>query len=508
MAFDPSIIMGYKGMGEVPNPVSQLAQVSQIQASQRQGEVAKMQLEDLKNDRIEMQKFQAEVVANGGNPDLRALAQTMLRSPKTRAEGMEFLRKLEEQDKFAVVGKKLYPELFGAETTAEPIAAPTTAPAPSIMRQPGVAPAAPVAPNALGTGMYGMEPTAPVNALAPTAAPAAAPVNALAAPTGKTADQLRREIIMFSQSTDPRAKAMVDMLKAQLTEASKAQTLSPGQQLYAGGKVVYTAPEKDSEFERLLKTSGLSEPEKTRLRIQRAQKEATHAPGSSVYMPPQEKAEQADRGKMLIKQYETISETARLGSRTLPSLESNAAILSKGFDTGFGTEAKAAGAKVLGALGVKDAQNYATNAQTFLGNASSAVLQKQLEQKGPQTEADAQRITQTGAQLGNTKEANNFFIDVAKEQIKRDIDQRDFYDKWWKTKKTYDGAEDAWYSGDGSRSLFDRPGLKKYMGSTSAANQIPGQGPAAPAARTVVRTGMLNGRRVIQYSDGSTEYGN
>ena len=222
MAFDPSIIMGYRGMGELPNPMNQLAQVSQIQSAQRQGEAAQMQLEDLKNDRIEMQKFQAELVANGGNPDLKVLAQTMLRSPKTRGEGIELMQKLNQQAQFETVGKKLYPELFGAEpTAAAPVAAPTAAPAPSIMRQPGVAPAVPVAPNALGTGMYGMEPTAPVNALAPTTAPAAAPVNALAAPTGKTVDQLRREIIMFSQSTDPRAKAMVDMLKAQLTEASK-----------------------------------------------------------------------------------------------------------------------------------------------------------------------------------------------------------------------------------------------------------------------------------------------
>lgn len=30
--------------------------------------------------------------------------------------------------------------------------------------------------------------------------------------------------------------------------------------------------------------------------------------------------------------------------------------------------------------------------------------------------------------------------------------------------------------------------------------------PAAPAARTVVRTGTLNGRRVVQYSDGTTDY--
>jgi guanylate kinase len=276
---------------------------------------------------------------------------------------------------------------------------------------------------------------------------------------------------------------MADVYKAELQELTKPQTLAPGQQLYAGGKVIYTAPEKNSEFENLLAKSGLSEAEKTRLRLQRAQKEATHAPGNVVNLPPQEKAEQGDRGKLLVKQYEGISETARIGARTLPSLESNAAILDKGFDTGFGTEAKAAGAKVLGALGVKDAQNYATSAQTFLGNASSAILQKQLEQKGPQTESDAQRITQTGAQLGNTKEANKFFIDVAKEQIKRDVDQRNFYDKWWEQKKTYDGAENAWYSGEGGKSLFERPGLKKYISPTSAASQIPGQGPAAPAAR-------------------------
>jgi hypothetical protein len=30
--------------------------------------------------------------------------------------------------------------------------------------------------------------------------------------------------------------------------------------------------------------------------------------------------------------------------------------------------------------------------------------------------------------------------------------------------------------------------------------------PAAPAAKQVVRTGTLNGRKVVQYSDGSTAY--
>ena len=52
--------------------------------------------------------------------------------------------------------------------------------------------------------------------------------------------------------------------------------------------------------------------------------------------------------------------------------------VSKGFETGFGTPAKAAAASVLAALGVKDAEKYATNAQTFLGNASAAILQRQF----------------------------------------------------------------------------------------------------------------------------------
>ena len=238
MAFDPSIIMGYRGMGELPNPVNQLAQVSQIQAAQRQGELSQMQLEDLKNDRIEMQKFQSELVANGGNPDLRALAQTMLRSPKTRAEGMEFLRKLNEQDKFEVIGKKLYPELFGATPTAVPAAAPTAAPeagsfAADVAARRGAAPA-----NALMSTA-----AAPVNALAAPTAPAAAP-------TGKTADQLRREIMLFSQSGDPRAKAMADILKGQLTEMTKTNVVG-GRLVSGAGNVIYTAPPAPTEINRL-----------------------------------------------------------------------------------------------------------------------------------------------------------------------------------------------------------------------------------------------------------------
>ncbi len=223
---------------------------------------------------------------------------------------------------------------------------------------------------------------------------------------------------------------------------------------------------------------------------------------STINMPPQEKAEQSGRGTFLVKQYEDISKQAGVARRTLPALESIANILDKGFDTGFGTETITAGAKVLGALGVEGAKNLATNAESFLGAASSAVLTKQLEQKGPQTESDAQRITQTGAQLGNTKEANRFLITVAKAQLQRDIAQRNFYDSWWKKNKTYDGAEDAWETGEGSRSLFDYPELRKYRATPSAASQIPtSQG--TPATPTYARNPQT-GQRIMSTDGGKT----
>jgi len=192
-------------------------------------------------------------------------------------------------------------------------------------------------------------------------------------------------------------------------------------------------------------------------------KETTRAPAPVVNISNvQEKAEAADYGKLLVKDYDAVKASASLAQKSIPALESNLAILNKGFDTGSFTESKAAAAKVLGALGVKEAEKYATDSQAFLANASAAVLQRQLEQKGPQTEADAQRITQTGAQLGNTKAANEFVLKVAKSQLQRDIEQRDFYANWRDKNQTFNGAENAWNTGPGSKSLFERPELKAY----------------------------------------------
>jgi hypothetical protein len=224
----------------------------------------------------------------------------------------------------------------------------------------------------------------------------------------------------------------------------------------------------------------------------------------------QEKAEAGEFGKLLVGQFDAISKQASVAARTLPSIEANLATLNKGLDTGFGTDAKAAGARVLGALGVKDAEKFATDTQTFQSNAISAVLQKQLEQKGPQTESDARRIEQIGAELGKTKDANRFILDLAREQLRRDIEQRNFYTEWKKGpgKGSFNGAEDAWFAGEGGKSLFDRPALKKYaVGAASPAAQIPTAATparAAPAAAPIYARNPQTNQRIMSTDGGNT----
>ena len=323
------------------------------------------------------------------------------------------------------------------------------------------APVATVAPGAMGSGTFdpnALAPVAPVNALAPAAAaPAAAPVNALAA--------------------TPTAAAPTNALVGGYTRPQIEQMLiSPNTRVRDIGKNLLAAlpkaaaPAAQSDVARFIAERNALPPGDPNIATYDAaiRKASQFAPQAitTIKMPPLEGAEQKEKGILNVGQYKDVSAAAKLAAKTLPAIDTNLSILNKGFETGFGTETVAAGAKVLAALGVPNAETFATNAQVFQAKATEAVLQKQLEQKGPQTESDAQRIDQIGAQLGKTTQGNKFLLTTAKEQLKRDMEQRNFYDAWWKQNKTYEGAEDAWYAGEGGKSLFDRPVLKSYIKST------------------------------------------
>ena len=479
---DPNIALSYKGV-QLQDPLDQYSKASAAQFNA-------LKMEEIIKEREALAQIQSTIASKGGPTDLRAAAQAMFKTgrPEFVKTAVSILERLDNQDQFNQY-------LRQTENTPTNALAPATAPAPAPTPAPAPAPAP---ANAL-TPAPAPAP-APANALTPAPAPAAAPTNTLATPT-PSSQELQRRYRMVSNINTPAAKAEAQLILKQIENDFRA-TLPPetirtmmalGYPITPDGYKAFLSaqrperlltPEEEAQKVRIANASRpdrLLSPEEEAQKVRIA---AMTRPVQNINLPPQEKAEQSDRGKLLVEQYKSVSEAARIGARSLPALQSNMAILDKGFDTGFGTETKAAGAKVLAALGVKDAEKYATDAQTFLGNASATVLQRQLEQKGPQTEADAQRITQTGAQLGNTKDANKFLINVAKAQINRDIEQRNFYDNWWKTNRTYDGAEDAWYAGEGGKSLFERPELRNARSAPSLINQIPtGRAPAQPAVR-------------------------
>lgn len=100
-------------------------------------------------------------------------------------------------------------------------------------------------------------------------------------------------------------------------------------------------------------------------------------------------------------------------------------------NTGWGTEAKAAGASFLTGLGVapKNAEMYAANAQKMQSVAMDRLLTVLGAQKGPQTEGDAQRASQTFVSLKNTPQANDFILDFAQAKANQDARKAQFYEQ-------------------------------------------------------------------------------
>jgi hypothetical protein len=222
MALDPSIALGVRPL-QVPDPMAQLAQVSQIQASQRQNEaaqrqneIAQIQLEQLKQDRLEMQNFQSQLEKSGGNPDLDLLAKTMLKSPKYFEKGFELTKKLKEQ--------KDYQAYLDRQVKPAGITMPMAAPAGA---------------------------TAPMNALAASAGVSPQPsVNALAArPTLADLQAQYREVSRFSA---PGAKAEAEMLKDQIKQLQAVHVV-PNVGLVSGsGQTIVASGMAPTEIKKLI----------------------------------------------------------------------------------------------------------------------------------------------------------------------------------------------------------------------------------------------------------------
>lgn len=97
------------------------------------------------------------------------------------------------------------------------------------------------------------------------------------------------------------------------------------------------------------------------------------------------------------------------------------------FQTGWGAPTMAKAAAILGSLGVKDAEKYASQAQSFQQVAKERLMTELQAQVGPQTEGDAQRAEATFMQLGNTTEANQLIADLAEARANKAIKKASYY---------------------------------------------------------------------------------
>jgi hypothetical protein len=308
--------------------------------------------------------------------------------------------------------------------------------------------------NAAKTNNLAPAPAAPVNALAEQTLP---PV-AVTAPRSPTLPSLEQGMMMAGSRNKGEAevgKRIVDYYEKQ-PELLKLQ----------------------AQQNRLMQM-GLTAKDPEMRAIQDAiSKVSTHAAPIQINTGQQlEKAESVQKGASNIKLLDEVSNDARSSAKLLPAIDVAERIMNKGFETGFGTDAKVAGARLLSAFGVPEATKYASDAATMQAMLTQTVLQRQLEQKGVATEGDAQRIADTSAKLSNPVDANKYILSVARATIQRDQEKKDFFQKWWNTNKTVEGAEQAWDAGPANKSIFTYPALKAYAPATK-----PTAGPKTPIA--------------------------
>ena len=196
-----SLAEGYRQSGEERHK-REMDRVT-LATLEQQRESTQLTLERLKQEREMMLDLQSKLKAIGRDPDLNKVFDVFIASgnPDYVMKGYEGKRKLQEQARAEGVLRQYAPELF---------------------------PPGPSAPG--GTAPGAVAPAGTVNAMAPRTEPATE-VNAL-----------RQQLAALSSVDDPRAKAMADVVKAQLQELTKRYVV--GRSLVTGdSRVLYQAPE-------------------------------------------------------------------------------------------------------------------------------------------------------------------------------------------------------------------------------------------------------------------------
>ena len=163
------------------------------------------------------------------------------------------------------------------------------------------------------------------------------------------------------------------------------------------------------------------------------------APSFGLPLQPQQEKDNAkivneNVGKVndvfLTSVYKPLIESKGAMASTIDSInQSRNAVKALG-GTGWGTETKASAANVLVGLGIggKNAEMYATNAQSFQQAAATQLQAGLTLQKGVQTKDDAIREAGKYAQLKNTPQANAYIFDASQAVAERELMKARFYE--------------------------------------------------------------------------------
>jgi hypothetical protein len=147
------------------------------------------------------------------------------------------------------------------------------------------------------------------------------------------------------------------------------------------------------------------------------------------------------------------------GQTAQKTLDSVSVLRNTNLQTGFGTETKANIANMLAAVGVKDAEKFATNAQIFQKEGSKALLDRLASQKGPQTERDALTGRETFVTLSDTPQAKDFTLDLAQAMALQDQRKAGYFQKASDMPQVHKGKlgtiSTEWSKIEGS--VFDMP---------------------------------------------------
>lgn len=135
-------------------------------------------------------------------------------------------------------------------------------------------------------------------------------------------------------------------------------------------------------------------------------------------------------------------------------------VLAGQVDTGTLADVKSKAQALFKDLGI-DIGNP-TDVQTLRAAIERGVADSQLEQKGVQTDRDANRYRTASVLLSNTPAANQYIIDYQIALDQRTREKAAFFEKFRDDKKTSVGAERAWNESIKDKDIFDTPSLAKY----------------------------------------------